>query len=362
MNTFFNVSAEINQRKKSRLIGDVDKVLNQIFVMKQSLNANDPISTFIDYIEKGLAQVIVTFETDNDLAWRNFKTLRRMLIQGFNKDQCLTEIKYLLGSSARISGWQQATIAGLFPAGYENLSLDTLQTNLQSATEIKDEYFDDEYSRFYTSQIYVTRILYIFVIAITLFTLIYSIGVNCFKLDCFLGSPKYIIAFEIFGFLGAVFSVVTRFTSSTSTQDINSLQYESSPLLRTTVGPGAALIMYLFIQSQVINPSFFKLSDKELSGDTTKVASLKKALIDTSTNALTVEVKIDSLKRKDTTKAVTITKVALKPTVIKVAETCTDCKNTSVTPSFLMFILAFLAGFSEKLVVQILNKLSDKVK
>jgi hypothetical protein len=309
----FNNSSFPETRLKGE-IADAESKLSYLIAQAKNPEANylNNASKLLDECNRDLRKNQI------DLAWRKLKTANRLMVFAFDRNMSIAEIQTLLGSNENMTGWRKKTIEELFPSakkneenevielGYRGFDIGKLHDNIRTAMKIRDEYYDNSYYQMGVSRLNFQRILWLFVSVSFGVSLFYAFAqsLGLFGNVNFLGPASNLFIYQFFGLLGASFSIVTKFTDADEVKDgllPNSLKDGENLLLRPLIGPGAALIMYLFVRAEVLNPNMFKTG----------------------------------------------------------AVVAGQNPFDSVTAPILL--LTFLAGFSERLVIQILEKLSQKV-
>jgi hypothetical protein len=356
------LSSGINDRKRTELFGEIETVKEQLFLQILKYDESN-MPKWIGKSSELLEDARLKAQDDMDMGWRLLKIARRLLVEGYTKDQC---------NLGRLDTGTQNSIKALFPLDDQgNLNIDllngwdenALRFNLSNALQINDWYFDNEYLKMNKSRINLRRALFLFWAGSSAFPFIYLALTKLLHMEPFMGDWKNFFFIGIYGWIGSAFSIVTRITTADQQGGKSlpdSMQDGENLIFRSLIGPGAAMLMYMFIQSGIINPNIFYLQQNSVPAITQNISIALPETTQNVTATLPIPEGSDSTGVGNTNQPESNPQpdqeVANKPTV---SSTTTTADTSQM--SYLIMVLAFLAGFSERLVIQILEKLTDKV-
>jgi hypothetical protein len=251
-----------------------------------------------------LKESITAYNTKKlELAWRNTRALIRMEVNGYSRDECAISAKSIYNERTKLKKWRvleiEDNLKDLIDKQFaaDAVSDEKLRLILVKCMTVRDEHYDNEYYKIAVARQNLIRVLTTFGYGVIGFTLLYGVLTTFLQCDFFpvLGRWQNLAMVELLGFLGASFSLVSKFTNTDDPTNniIGQVKENSALMYRTLVGPGAGFLIYVFFKAGLFNPAL--LSD-------------------------------------------------------------TTGSNTASAISYFEMIAAFAAGFSEKLVIPLLEK------
>jgi ADP-ribose pyrophosphatase YjhB (NUDIX family) len=201
---------------------------------------------------------------DIDAAWRCFHAAARMEIFGYDETELASVAMVLRREAEKLKDWRKKAVYDLIghaepPKGQGSVTPDA--TRVYLATLIRDDHYDNQYFKISLRRSnlrVLTPILLFGIIAIPLLAWL-SI------LPGFLSNWKELVAVELFGVMGASFSVAITLTQG-SLEDRIPDQVIGSFLtwMRPAIGAVAAVAAYVMMHANILQA----VISKELTGST----------------------------------------------------------------------------------------------
>lgn len=192
-----------------------------------------------------------------DLAWKHFHVARRMQLYGLNKQQLLDIADSVRVEAAKLNEWRRKAIYSLI--GDPENPHDTVSADsLFRAAELRDEHFNNSYYKSTLLREVFSVLLTVMSITI-LAIVIYFILVDPFALiqsnnagdEYITNHFSMVMGVVLFGILGGSISSLFHVRdSSLDTRIPEIVNNNFMTLMRVFLGAGAALVIYVFLQSE----------------------------------------------------------------------------------------------------------------
>lgn len=204
-----------------------------------------------------------------ELAWRNSRAVIRMEVNGYSRDECIITAKSIYNERVKLKPWRILEIESNLSELITNkfapalISDQTLRLIIIKCMIVRDDHYDNEYYKIAVARRNLIRVLTTFGYGVIGFTFLYALLTTFYPCDFFmvLGRWQNLVMVELLGFLGASFSLVSKFSNSDdpTSNILNQVKENSALMYRTLVGPGAGFLIYVFFKAGLFNPSL--LSD-----------------------------------------------------------------------------------------------------
>lgn len=204
-----------------------------------------------------------------ELAWRNSRAVIRMEVNGYSRDECIITARSIYNERVKLKSWRVTEIESIQKDLITNdfnpplLSEEKLKLIVIKCMIVRDEHYDNEYYKIAVARRNLIRVLTTFGYGVIGFTILYAVLTTFLQCDFFpvLGRWQNLVMVELLGFLGASFSLVSKFTNTDDPTNniIGQVKENSALMYRTLVGPGAGFLIYVFFKAGLFNPAL--LSD-----------------------------------------------------------------------------------------------------
>lgn len=214
---------------------------------------------------------------DTDSKIKLINVVRREQIREYDNYECDTRIKQILVETAKLDAWRKDAIIQLLNK-YKDIPTDEttkkpVRTSLYEAAYIRDVHFDNLY---YKSKIARRTISFLNWVLVTLLLLIlvYSAFLE-YGFDeprkFLLGPFSDLWLVLLFGLLGAAFSTLLNLYKGDKLKNtiIKQIDAKSLTIARLVIGASAALIAFLILNSNLIIIKGFNDTPATYAGDTT---------------------------------------------------------------------------------------------
>jgi hypothetical protein len=197
---------------------------------------------------------------DTDSKFKLLNVARREEILEYDNYKCDTRIKQILVESSKLDDWRKDAILQLL-SKYKDIATDDksnkpVKTSLYEAAYIRDVHFDNEY---YKSKIakktigFLNRVLVVLLSTILIYSAVLEYGFKPSR-QFLLGPFSDLWLVVLFGFMGAAFSTLLNLYKGNKLKNsiIKQIDAVNLTVARLVIGACAGLIVFLILNSDLI--------------------------------------------------------------------------------------------------------------
>ncbi|HEX6848331.1 MAG TPA: hypothetical protein VF144_15215 [Chitinophagaceae bacterium] len=211
---------------------------------------------------------------DTDSKFKLLNLARREEILRYSNFECDTTIKRILGETSKLDTWRKETILQLL-SKYENVETkedtnELVKTSLYEAAYLLDGYFDNSY---YKSKIakktigFLNRVLVVLLLTILAYSAVLEFGFEPSR-QFLLGPFSDLWLVVLFGLLGAAFSTLLNLYKGNKLKNsiIKQIDAVNLTVARLVIGACAGLIVFLILNSDLLTIKGFNDTVNSVNG------------------------------------------------------------------------------------------------